>query len=98
MEKLYAVYIITNHWNTVLYVGITSNLPKRIWEHKNKVVDGFTKKYNLNKLVYYEVFSRPNQAIDREKKLKSLNRDKKIQLINDFNPEWEDLYEKLWKE
>jgi len=95
MEKLYAVYIITNHWNTVLYVGITSNLPKRIWEHKNKVVDGFTKKYNLNKLVYYEVFSRPNQAIDREKKLKSLNRDKKIQLINDFNPEWEDLYEKL---
>ena len=95
MEKLYTVYIMTNQWNTVFYIGITSNLPKRVWEHKNKVVEGFSKKYNLNKLVYYEVYSHPYEAIDREKKMKSLKRTKKIQLITAFNPEWEDLYEKL---
>ena len=95
MEKLFAVYIMTNQWNTVFYIGITSNLPKRVWEHKNKVVEGFSKKYNLNKLVYYEVFSHPYEAINREKKMKSLKRTKKIQLITTFNPEWEDLYEKL---
>jgi putative endonuclease len=95
MEKLYTVYIMTNQWNTVFYIGITSNLPKRVWEHKNKVVEGFSKKYNLNKLVYYEVFSHPYEAINREKKMKSLKRTKKIQLITAFNPEWEDLYEKL---
>ena len=95
MEKLFAVYIMTNQWNTVFYIGITSNLPKRVWEHKNKVVEGFSKKYNLNKLVYYEVFSHPYEAINREKKMKSLKRTKKIQLITAFNPEWEDLYEKL---
>ena len=95
MEKLYTVYIMTNQWNTVFYIGITSNLPKRVWEHKNKVVEGFSKKYNLNKLVYYEVFSHPTEAINREKKMKSLKRTRKIQLITAFNPEWEDLYEKL---
>jgi putative endonuclease len=95
MEKRFAVYIMTNQWNTVFYIGITSNLPKRVWEHKNKVVEGFSKKYNLNRLVYYEVFSRPYEAINREKKMKSLKRTKKIQLITAFNPEWEDLYEKL---
>jgi putative endonuclease len=95
MEKLFAVYIMTNQWNTVFYIGVTSNLPKRVWEHKNKVVEGFSKKYNLNKLVYYEVYSHPYEAIDREKKMKSLKRNKKIQLITAFNPEWEDLYEKL---
>ena len=95
MEKLFAVYIMTNQWNTVFYIGVTSNLPKRVWEHKNKVVEGFSKKYNLNKLVYYEVFSHPYEAINREKKMKSLKRTKKIQLITAFNPEWEDLYEKL---
>ena len=95
MEKLYTVYIMTNQWNTVFYIGVTSNLPKRVWEHKNKVVEGFSKKYNLNKLVYYEVFSHPYEAINREKKMKSLKRTKKIQLITAFNPEWEDLYEKL---
>jgi putative endonuclease len=95
MEKLYTVYIMTNQWNTVFYIGITSNLPKRVWEHKNKVVEGFSKKYNLNKLVYYEVFSHPYEAINREKKMKSLKRTRKIQLITAFNPEWEDLYERL---
>jgi putative endonuclease len=95
MENLFAVYIMTNQWNTVFYIGVTSNLPKRVWEHKNKVVEGFSKKYNLNKLVYYEVYSHPYEAIDREKKMKSLKRNKKIQLITAFNPEWEDLYEKL---
>ena len=95
MEKLFAVYIMTNQWNTVFYIGVTSNLPKRVWEHKNKVVEGFSKKYNLNKLVYYEVFSHPYEAINREKKMKSLKRTRKIQLITAFNPEWEDLYERL---
>jgi putative endonuclease len=95
MENLYTVYIMTNQWNTVFYIGITSNLPKRVWEHKNKVVEGFSKKYNLNKLVYYEVFSHPYEAINREKKIKSLKRTKKIQLITAFNSEWEDLYERL---
>jgi len=95
MNKIYAVYIMTNHCNTVLYIGITSDLPKRVWEHKNKVVDGFTKKYNANKLVYYEVFEQVEIAILREKKMKSLNREKKIKLINAFNPSWEDLCEKL---
>ena len=95
MEKFFAVYIMTNQWNTVFYIGVTSNLPKRVWEHKNKVVEGFSKKYNLNKLVYYEVFSYSYEAINREKKMKSLKRTKKIQLITAFNPEWEDLYEKL---
>jgi putative endonuclease len=95
MEKLFAVYIMTNQWNNVFYIGITSNLPKRVWEHKNKVVEGFSKKYNLNKLVYYEVFSHPYEAINREKKMKSLKRTRKIQLITAFNPEWEDLYERL---
>ncbi|QPM69461.1 hypothetical protein RT761_02694 [Atribacter laminatus] len=86
---------MSNRYNKVLYVGITSNLIKRVWEHKNKVVDGFTKRYNLNKLVYYEIYDDIETAINREKQIKSWPRKKKIELIHSLNPHWDDLYEKL---
>ena len=89
------VYIITNHTNSTLYIGVTTNLIKRIYEHKHKVVDGFSKKYNLNKLVYYELITDIRTAIEREKYLKGKKREFKINLINSFNPEWLDLYEKI---
>ena len=82
------IYIITNHTNTTLYIGVTTNLIKRIYEHKNKVVDGFSKKYNLNKLVYFETITNIETAIQREKYLKGKKREYKINLINSFNPEW----------
>jgi putative endonuclease len=94
-EKHYYVYILTNKSNKVLYTGVTGNLKKRTYEHKHKVVDGFTKRYNVNKLVYYEVFDDPYNAISREKQIKVWLRKKKIDLINSFNPTWEDLYEKI---
>ena len=84
MEKTYYVYIITNKLNSVLYIGITSNLVKRIWEHKNKVVDGFSNKYNLNKLVYYEICNDIEQAIKREKQLKNWHRAWKDNLIKEY--------------
>ncbi len=87
----YYVYIITNYNNTVLYVGVTNDLKRRMYEHKNKLVDGFSKKYNLNKLVYYETTSSIVSAIEREKKLKHLLRKQKEKLINDLNPEWKDI-------
>jgi putative endonuclease len=89
----YHVYIMTNHSGT-FYTGITSNLEKRIYEHKNKINKGFTSKYNINKLVYFTLFSDANQAILFEKKIKGWKREKKIELINRFNPEWKDLSEK----
>ncbi|MBP7859719.1 GIY-YIG nuclease family protein [Patescibacteria group bacterium] len=95
MDKQYFIYILTNKNNTVLYTGITSNLQKRIWEHKNKIVEGFSKKYNLTKLIYYETFDNPTNAIDREKQLKAGNRKKKIELIEKNNKEWEDLYNSI---
>ena len=91
----YFVYILTNIRNTVLYVGITNNLIRRIYEHKNKIVKGFTEKYNLTKLVYYEIFEDPLNAIAREKAIKNLLRRKKEQLIKSVNPEWKDLYEEI---
>jgi putative endonuclease len=72
-------------------------LIKRVWEHKNQVVDGFTKRYNLNKLVYYEIYDDIETAINREKQIKSWSRKKKAELINALNPSWDDLYEKLSK-
>ena len=84
-----------NKSNTVLYTGITGDIKKRIYEHKNKVVEGFTKKYNVDKLVYYEIFDDPYNAISREKQIKGWVRKKKVDLINSFNPTWEDLYEKI---
>ena len=93
--KQYYVYILTNKNNNVLYAGITSNLIKRIYEHKNKLVDGFTKKYNVNKLVYYEIFEDPENAIKREKTIKNLLRIKKILLIKNKNHEFKDLYDEI---
>ncbi len=95
MNKTYAVYILTNYNETTFYIGVTGNLPKRIWEHKNKVVEGFTKKYNLNKLVYYEITDSPESAINREKQLKRWHRQWKINLIKEQNPNFEDLYERI---
>jgi putative endonuclease len=97
MEKQAYIYFMSNRYNKVLYVGITSNLIKRAWEHKNKVVDGFTKRYNPNKLVYYEIYDDIETAINREKQIKSCSRRKKAELINALNPSWDDLYEKLSK-
>ncbi len=94
-DKQYFVYILTNKYNSILYVGVTNNLLKRVYEHKNKLVEGFTNKYNINKLVYYEILEDPYNAITREKQLKSLTREKKINLINSINNEWKDLYDEL---
>ena len=93
MNKNYAVYILTNYNQTTFYIGITGNLQKRIWEHKNKVVEGFTKKYNLNKLVYYEITDNVETAINREKQLKRWHRQWKINLIKETNPDFNDLSE-----
>lgn len=95
MQKYYSVYIITNRVNTVLYTGVTGNLVARIYHHKNKTVSSFSSKYNLNKLVYYEIYEDINQAIVREKQIKAGSRKKKIELINKFNPEWKDMYGSL---
>ena len=87
----YWVYILTNKTNKVLYIGVTKDLSRRIFEHKNKFVAGFTSKYNLNKLVFYEEFSNVNEAIQVEKRIKGWLRIKKILLIESKNPEWNDL-------
>ncbi len=92
MPKSYCVYIITNIRNTVLYTGVTGNLIARIYYHKNKSVSSFSSKYNLEKLVYYEVYEDVNLAIQREKQIKAGSRQKKIDLIAKFNPDWKDLY------
>ena len=86
---------MTNQRNTTLYTGVSSDLKKRAYEHRAKLVDGFTKKYNLAKLVYYEVFDDIENAILREKQIKAGSRAKKIQLINRMNNDWKDLYEEL---
>ena len=90
-RKQYYVYMLTNKANKVLYIGVTNDLERRMFEHKNKLVDGFTKKYNLDKLIYYEVTGDVLSALEREKQLKNWHRDWKINLINKFNPEWRDL-------
>ncbi len=95
MAGQYYVYIITNKRNSVLYTGVTNDLKKRIYEHKTKLIDGFTKKYNVRKLVYYELFSDIYNAITREKQIKGGSRKRKIDLINSVNSNWRDLYEEL---
>lgn len=82
---------MTNQHNTTVYTGISSDLPKRIYEHKNKLTKGFTNKYNINKLVYYEVLNDPLNAIEREKQIKNYSRKRKEDLINKENPKWRDL-------
>ena len=93
--KNYYIYIMANKTNTTIYIGITSDIIKRVWEHKNKVIDGFTKRYNVNKLVYYEETTDVNSAIAREKQLKGWNRAKKNKLIESTNPNWDDLYDDI---
>jgi len=86
---------MTNKNKTVLYTGITNDLKRRVYEHKEKLVKGFTKKYSINKLIYYEVFRDVGNAILREKQIKGGSRAKKIELVNKMNPEWRDLYDDL---
>ena len=94
----YYVYILCNWNNKVLYIGVTNNLERRVYEHKNKLIEGFTSKYNINKLVYFEDASDIKAAIAREKQLKGWNREKKNNLIETMNPEWKDLSESWYKE
>lgn len=93
--KQYCVYIMTNTHNTVLYTGVSNNLARRVYEHKNGLGGIFTKKYNIDKLVYYEVGDNIHSAIAREKQIKGGSRQKKIDLVNSLNPEWKDLYEEI---
>lgn len=90
-----AIYIVANKRKGTLYTGVTSNLSKRIWEHKNAIIKGFASKYKCNILVYYENFDEMSYAIHREKKIKAGSRKDKLKLIEDFNPEWKDLYERI---
>lgn len=89
------MYILASKRNGTLYIGVTSDPVQRIWQHKNKMVGGFTKKYNVNKLVYYEVHLNAESAIVREKQMKKWQRAWKIQLIEEKNPDWKDLYDDI---
>ncbi len=92
MDKQFYVYIMTNLRHTVLYTGVISDLKKRVYQHKHKLVEGFTSKYNVIKLVYYQIAQDATTAISREKQIKAGSRAKKLELINSLNPEWKDLY------
>ncbi|MEK6838049.1 MAG: GIY-YIG nuclease family protein [Nanoarchaeota archaeon] len=95
MDKQYYIYIMTNKRNIVLYTGVTNDLKRRVYEHKEKLVEGFTKKYNITKLVYYEVYEDVEEAILREKKIKGGSRAKKLALIEGMNNQWKDLYDEI---
>ena len=95
MSRQFYVYIMANKYNTVLYTGVTNDLRRRVYEHKAKLVSGFTSKYNVTKLVYYEVCGDALSAIAREKQIKGGSRRKKVDLVNGMNGEWRDLYEEL---
>jgi putative endonuclease len=95
VEKVYCVYILTNQHNRVLYIGVTGDLKARVYQHREKLLPGFTNRYNVSKLVYYEAGYDASGAIVREKQIKAGSRRKKIDLINRRNPEWPDLYEEL---
>lgn len=95
MQKKYYIYIISNKLHTVFYTGVTNNLVRRVYEHKNKLVDGFTKKYNIRKLLYFEEYGQVENALNREKQVKDYRREKKFQLIESINSEWRDLYDEI---
>ncbi|AUD79607.1 endonuclease [Kangiella profundi] len=95
MDKQFYVYVMASKKNGTLYIGITSNLVKRVWEHKNNAVEGFTKKYEVHQLVYYEQHESSYSAIQREKRLKEWKRKWKLDLIEGMNPEWKDLYDEI---
>ena len=94
---MYYIYILANKRNGTLYIGVTNNLIKRVYEHKSDMVDGFTKKYGVHRLVYYEQSEDVKSAIEREKRLKAWKRQWKLRLIEEMNPEWNDLYDGLVK-
>jgi len=89
------VYIVTNFYNGTLYVGVTSNLAQRVWQHREKTTDGFTKRYGLSRLVWHETHETMESAIGREKQIKRWNRAWKVRLIEEMNPSWSDLYEEI---
>ena len=95
MGKSFYVYILSSKRNGTLYIGVTSDLIKRVWEHKKKLAEGFTERYSVDKLVYYEQFQDAESALRREKRMKKYNRKWKIDLIEKSNPDWKDLYEEL---
>jgi putative endonuclease len=95
MEKQPCVYILASQRNGTLYIGVTSDLPKRLWEHRNNLVEGFTKKYGVHRLVYYEMHGDMVSAITREKQLKKWRRGWKLRLIEGQNPQWRDLWEEI---
>ena len=95
MEKQPAAYILASKRNGTLYIGVTSDLVKRIWEHKNNMVEGFTKRYNVHKLVWYELHESMESALTREKRLKNWKRKWKLELIEKSNPKWLDLYNRI---
>ena len=94
-RRKYYIYILTNRHHTVLYIGVTGNLVKRIWQHKQKEIEGFTKRYNVNRLIYFEEYQWVYDAIEREKQLKGWTRKKKENLIEKLNPDWFDLFEEI---
>jgi len=94
-KNSYCVYILSSQRNGTLYIGVTNNLARRVWEHKNQKVDGFTKRYEVHHLVYYEIHESPESAITREKQIKKWNRLWKIRIIEEKNPEWKDLYQNI---
>ncbi len=95
MTKQPTVYLLSSERNGTLYIGVTSNLPARIWQHKNDQVDGFTKKHQVHRLVYFEIYEEMVSAIQREKQLKKWRRQWKLELIEKDNPEWKDLYNEI---
>ena len=97
MDKQYYVYILASKRNGTLYTGMTSDLIKRVWQHKNNMVEGFTKTYQVKQLVYFEVHQQAEEAIKREKQIKKWNRKWKLELIEKNNPNWEDLYGSICK-
>ena len=91
----YYIYILSNWNDKVIYIGVTNNLKRRVYEHKNEIIDGFTKKYHVHKLVYYETTTDVKAALEREKQLKGWKREKKDSLVTDMNPNWKDLYDEI---
>jgi putative endonuclease len=97
MEKTFYVYLMTNRSRVVLYTGITNSLVARTWQHQNKAIEGFTKKYKVDRLVYFESFERAHDAISREKEIKGWRREKKNALVETLNPKWADLSSMLFQ-
>ena len=94
-SQQYYVYLMTTSANTALYTGVTNDLKRRVYEHREKLIAGFTKRYKITRLVYYEVLEDPKNAISREKQIKAGSRENKLKLISSLNPGWNDLYEEL---